>query len=233
MTDDTPKPVNRGLLAALLSDEKPWSWHWKYNFNFKDHMHALGVIAANYNDLEGHFYRLFCLTLPNFNVANMIFARMHNGERMAIALEVSKKEKPEFRLRYEAFIAAYGTATENRNILLHSKAHNASPLDLSALGTSQLILAKPSKKSPNENSFVSLSVADLREIADDMAECSNFGWQLFYWRYASLTGGTITWNDGSTATPPLPEIPREPRKLVLSAQPDQGDVPPQLLPSGE
>ncbi|TYL80326.1 hypothetical protein [Bradyrhizobium cytisi] len=230
MTDDAPKPVYRGLLAALLLDEKPWSWNWKYNPSLKEHMHALGVIAANYNDLEGQFYRLFYITQTHFEVGKLVFSKLNNAQRMEVARKVAETQPLSFRERYEHFISGYGTATDNRNILMHSKAHNAS---LSDLTSSHLTLAKPSKKTPDENNFISLDVAELRSVADDMAEFAMFGSQLFYWRIAALSGGTITWEGGETATPTLPDKPRLPRALTLSTQPDQATAPPQLEASGE
>jgi len=191
-------------------------------------MHTLGVIAANYNELEGSFYRLFFLTLGKFEVGKIIFAKLNNAERIETALKIAENETPEFRDRYEHFINGYGTCTENRNILLHSKAHNAWPLDIAV---SRLTLAKTSKKSADENNFVSLDISELRAIADDLAALSMFGWGLFYWRFASLSGGTINWESGQSATPPLPDKPPEPRRLVLSPQSDQADSLPRLEPS--
>ena len=94
MTDETPKltNTNRGLYAALLLDEKPWSWNWKFNPNLKEHMHALGVIAANYNELEGHFYRLFYLTLNKFEVGKIIFSKFNNAERIETALKLERDD---------------------------------------------------------------------------------------------------------------------------------------------
>lgn len=230
MTDDAPKPVYRGLLAALLMDEKPWSWNWKYNPNLKEHMHALGVIAANYNDLEGHFYRLFYITQPQFEVGKLVFSKLNNANRMEVARKVAETQPQEFRERYEHFLSGYGTATDNRNILMHSRAHNASLSDITA---SHLTLAKSSKKAPDENNFVSLDLPELRSIADEMAEFAMFGWRLYYWRIAAFSSGKITWENGEVVTPPLPDKPQLPRALTLSTQPIQVVVPPQREPSGE
>jgi hypothetical protein len=225
------------LYAALMGDEKPWSWSWKYNPNLKEHMHALGVIAANYNELEGRFYGLFYLTLGRFEIGKIIFSKLNNTERIDIALRVAETEPASFRDRYIHFITGYGVATDNRNILMHSKAHNAGPLDFETnapnIAVSQLTLAKPSRKSMDENNFISLDASELRSVADEMAEFSMFGWGLFYWRLAFIRGGTITWNDGTTATPPLPDKPTAPRRLVLSPQQVPTNTPSQPEPSDE
>jgi len=218
MSADDPNPTknNPGILAALLAGARPWSWDWTYNANLKEHFHALGVIAANYNELEGFFYRLFYLTLGKSDAGKIIFSKLNNAERIQVALKVAEGETLEFRDRYEHFISGFGTVAENRNILLHSKAHNAWPLDVSV---SHLVLAKPSKHNLNENNFVSLDVTELRSVADDLHSLCLFGGGLMYWRYASVTGGVITWESGETVTPPLPDKPASPRKLALSPQP--------------
>lgn len=234
MTTDDPEPVKTNysgdLLALLGTSAKPWSWDWSYNPNLKEHIHALGVIAANYNELEGIFYRLFYLTLGKAEAGKIIFSKLNNAERIQVAFKIAESEKPEFRDSYEHFISGYGTATENRNILLHSKAHNAWPLDGVV---SHLVLAKPTKNNPSENNFVKLDIAELRATADDIASLSIFGLGLFYWRYAWLTGGTITWESGEIATPSWPDKPAAPRRLVLSTQTTLIEPPPQPEPSEE
>jgi len=104
----TIEPKLRGLYAALLAGEKPWSWDWKYNPNLKEHMHALGVIAANYNELEGRFYGLFYLTFDRFEIGKIVFSKLNNAERMDIALRIAENEPESFRDRYIHFINAYG-----------------------------------------------------------------------------------------------------------------------------
>ncbi len=61
-----------GLFAGLFANAKPWCWDWKYNANLFNHMHALGVIAATYNDLEAQFYRLFWVTSNQMEVAKLV-----------------------------------------------------------------------------------------------------------------------------------------------------------------
>jgi hypothetical protein len=234
MPTDNPKQVETnyygGLLAAIGGNEKSWSWDWTYNPNLKDHMHALGVIAANSNELEGIFYRIFFLTLGKIAVGKIVFSKLNNAERIETALKMAEYETAEFRDRYEHFISGYRISTENRNNLLHSKAHNAWPRDISV---SHLTLAKPSKKSPDENNFISLDISELRSVSDDIAALASFGSGLFYWRYAFLSGGMITWESGETATPPLPEKPPVPRRLILAPLSDHIAAPPQPKPSGE
>lgn len=217
-----------GIMAALLGGD---SWQLRHYPQHRDHMQALGVIAANYNDLEGQFYRLFYLTVGNISVGKLVFAKLNNPERMAVAKKAAETEPQQFKPLFEWFISGYGTATENRNNLMHSKAHNG--MSLASIGVSHLTLTKPTKANLDENNFVHLDVEDLRGIADDMANFSDFGFDLFLWRAALLTKGVIKWGDGKTTTPTLPEKPPEPRKLVLSPQESLVTVAPQPKASGE
>src|SRR5436309_2741829 len=116
MTDESPKLSN--LYAALLLGEKPWSWDWRYNPKLKEHMHALGVIAANYNELEGHFYRLFYLILNKFEAGSIIFSKLSNAERIEVALKLAEREQDNFSDLFRYFISGFGIASENRNILM-------------------------------------------------------------------------------------------------------------------
>ncbi len=222
MTDNPSAP--NGLLAALLMGEKPWSWNWRYNPNLFNHMHALGVIAANYNALEGEFYRLFFVTSDKMEVGKLVFAKLNNAERIQIARAIAETEPPPFQELFLYFLDCFGTITENRNILMHSQTHDLWPYDLE---DTHLTLSKASKIKPDNHGFIRLDVSELRRIADEMHEAASFGFKLFLWRFAIITGGTITWSDGSQLTPSLPEKPAEPRKLVLGPPPILKDSPPQ------
>lgn len=222
--------TSTGLWGAIMGGAGD-DWYFRHYPNHRDHMQALGVIAANYNDLEGAFYRLFFIIMHNVNVGKLVFAKLNNAERMSVARKAAEIEPAVFRPLFEYFIAGFGVATENRNILMHSKAHNAGAL--ASLGQSHLTFAKSTKADMDENNFVSLEVQELRDIADDMANFSVFGFDLFLWRVALITKGTITWGDGKTTTPTLPEKPREPRKLTLSAQEAQITVSPPQQSSAE
>lgn len=228
-SNESDKP-KLGLFSELFKYVQTWSWDWKYNPNLLQHMHALGVIAANYNELEGQFYRLFWATSQRFDVAKLVFSKLNNADRMAVALKVAESEPSQFREHYVAFIKGFGISHENRNILMHSRAHNAGARDVQV---SHLTFAKPNKRAPDENNFISLDVAELRAVADDISAYADFGWALYFWRIAFVTGGTITFQDGETISPTLPEIPAPPRKLALSPQPTSIDLPPQIEASGD
>jgi hypothetical protein len=218
-----------GLWDAIMGGAG--DWYFRHYPNHRDHMQALGVIAAKYNDLEGAFYRLFLVTMHNMNVGKLVFAKLNNAERVTVAKKAAETEPLEFRLLLEYFLSGFGILAENRNILMHSKAHNAGALE--SLGQSHLTLAKAAKSNPDENNFVNLEVKDLRAIADDMANFSDFGFDLFLWRIALVTGGTISWGDGKTTTPTLPEKPLAPRKLTPSPQEVQTTASPPQQSSAE
>jgi len=183
MTDDssdkteTPQFGLLSGLASLFQPPKTWSWDWKYNPSLRDHMHALGVIAANYNELEGEFYNLFWVTSERFDVAKLVFSKLNNAERMEVALKTCEREPKQMQEHYRSFISAFGICNENRNLLMHSRAHNASSRELPV---SHLTLAKPMKKTPDQNNFINLDVDELRNVADDMAAYADFGWRIFF-----------------------------------------------------
>ncbi|MFK4505434.1 hypothetical protein LPJ38_34760 [Bradyrhizobium daqingense] len=230
MTEATDDNYTGGLLAKLFKNVAPWCWDWKYNPRLFHHMHAMGVIAANYNELEGQFYRLFFLNMHKFEVGKLVFSKLNNAERMEVALKAAETEPLAFGELFEHFISGYGIATENRNILMHSKAHNAWPKEADL---SHLTLAKASKKSPDQNNFISLDISELRNIANDIDQLTNFGFRLFMWRVALPTGGLIIWDDGEQYRPSLPDKPAPPRRLVLGDQPTMASTLPRSSSSGK
>src|SRR5690242_5147756 len=79
---DESKPRNpANILAQLMAGSKPWSWTWRYHSSLYDHMHALGVVAANYNHLEFVFLLLFNHHMRSHAAATVIFANLNNRYR--------------------------------------------------------------------------------------------------------------------------------------------------------
>ncbi|CAN5369612.1 hypothetical protein BH10PSE10_BH10PSE10_08210 [soil metagenome] len=226
----TDSAENVSLIAKLLTGDPIWCWDWKYNPSLYQHMHALGVIAANYNDLEGEFYKLFWLTFHEHRIdlAKLVFSKLNNAERIEAALRFIEKEPhADFRERFECFINGYAISTENRNNLMHSRAHNASAKD--GMITA-LTLAKSLKADLDEQHFVTLELSELRGVADDMANLASFGWNLLLWRVAQYTGGSIPRVGGDPLVPTLPDKFPKLRKLILAPQKAPTAAPDQRQP---
>jgi hypothetical protein len=89
MTDDLPTSVNDPLARALgLTEGEPWSWTRHYNPGLFKHMHALGVVAANYNRLESELRLLLDVfmgdQMTTAEASSYLFERLSNAERMEL-----------------------------------------------------------------------------------------------------------------------------------------------------
>ena len=61
----------------------PWSWDWKFHRSLEHHMHAIGVISVNYNDLEVALFLLFHYIFNDYQsrVPQLLFAQLSNQRR--------------------------------------------------------------------------------------------------------------------------------------------------------
>src|SRR5690348_1468657 len=119
--NENPKPIS--ALARALAGEPLWSWTRNYNPNLYEHMHALGVIAANYNRLEAQLRFLLnsFMSIPMISAqaGDYLFERLSNAERMDFLKRLYNQQVGGTNLaeRLDWFIKGYGICVENRNIL--------------------------------------------------------------------------------------------------------------------
>jgi hypothetical protein len=121
--------------------------HWpesKYSIGSPKFIHALGAVAANFNWLESTFaclFQLYSRLPPKVNAT--LFTRLTNDMRTSILSKCAESscysnDKVEFVLH---FVQVFNFCKENRNILMHSRTHEAvmrRPHD----GTSTLLMKK-------------------------------------------------------------------------------------------
>jgi hypothetical protein len=216
MTDEPL--LSHNALATALLEEEAWSWTRKYNFDLYQHMHALGVIAANYNRLESGLALLLYMFVGEAmsKAGAYLFPRLSNAERLDLLRQLYTEQitDPDFLDRLEWFVTGYGQCTENRNILMHSEPHNYYSR-LKAL--SVLELKKASKNNPGTLNFISLELNELRQVADDIDRFDDYVFGLVLFESARRMGGKITLF-GKEIEPPLPDKPPEPIRLTLSPQ---------------
>ncbi|MEH2485631.1 hypothetical protein V1280_001570 [Bradyrhizobium sp. AZCC 2230] len=189
-----------------------------YNPGLADHMHALGVTAANYNRLESELRLLLDVfmgdQMTGAEAGSYLFERLSNAERMDLLkhLYISQVGGTDLSDRLDWFVSGYGICAENRNILMHSEPHGATYNALQLV--SALQLRKASKKNPGVHNFISLELHELRQIADDIDRFASYGFDLALWRIASRSGGTIKLANREIS-PSLPDKPPAPIHLTL------------------
>jgi hypothetical protein len=188
-----------------------------YEIGRRDYIFALGVLAANFNELEGTLQLQFTMhvRLP-FEATTLLFNKSDNAQRIKIILGclegypnyVNRKglpynEREKMLIRH--FLRGFAICAENGNILLHAE---AIPLGKK----NRVFFYKDSRKPPHDSNRYAPSISTLRSIADSMRAFSDFGSDLFwvlrdaYWMEEELGLRNLR--------KPLPYRPRLPKPLV-------------------
>jgi hypothetical protein len=207
-----------GLIAAAITGEQPWTWDRRYHPSLRDHMHALGVVAAHYNHLEQVFQLLFWrYSALDSTPALRLFQRLNNNRNRIDSLIEwieNKEYNAEMKERALHFVSGFEVCAENRNFLMHGLTQ--SPLSAS----DSLVLAKAARRDPERHNFLHLRLQDIRQIANEIDNLWILGMRLYVWYRARSTGGTIILN-GKKISPTLPEIPPAPVKLIPQNHPSE------------
>jgi hypothetical protein len=204
----------RCILPGACVASRKWP---EYEVGRADYIFALGVLAANFNELEGALSLQFKIhvRIP-YAAAKAIFARSDNAQRIRIiqgCLSITPWNHRDHPLPYnnrekaaiEHFLRGFAVCAENRNILLHSEAVPVGKKN-------RVFFYKDSKKPPHWPNKYTPSIARLRSIADAMRAFSEYGSDLamalrdYYWIREELGLMPIR--------RPLPGRPRLPKILV-------------------
>lgn len=200
-----------------------------YHVGPRDHIHALGVVAATYNSLELMLFQLFVFFLgAPYEIAQRVFSITRNNSRIELLKESLRLKEldPTIIGHVEHFIAGFDLCAEARNFLMHSATlNNNALLDIFKPGI--LSLTKPARNDPTRLAYAHLTLSEIRSVADNINAFRKFGIDLFIYLVARQNGGKIIYND-APFEPPLPEKPPLPRKLNLSDRqdPEVGPLPP-------
>jgi hypothetical protein len=152
---------------VMSSNPTPSPPQWPtYDINsIPDHVHAIGVLSVNYNNLEHQLlelYRLYC-DAPS-DVASFIFERLSSTEqKLGFLVFLLDRRKTLDRKIYDglmAFSYAYKICAKNRGFIIHSRV-NAS------FGDGVLMLTKRTRARGAEmHRDVDLEM--IRQVADEI-----------------------------------------------------------------
>lgn len=182
------------------------------------HIHALGVVAINYNGLELALDRLLNTYLRAMPEAHSyIFQSLNLNSRTGLfRLCVARENDATLRQHLLDFCTYFETCANNRNLLMHSDLQEENTTD-DLLG-----LTKRSKNNPHVYNDMQLSIGELRAVADEMRAVFRYSAQLFKFilrrqRHDPFRSAT----DQPFPLPALPERPSELTKLAKKFQPNQ------------
>lgn len=133
------------------------------------HLHALGAISLLYNRLEHAMCSLFSdYVATNRSIGDIIYSRLSNRERIDVLRELVHLESDEMvRDCTLHAIGCFEICAENRNTLMHMIHDHAVDADGPLWG-------KKRSSDKTRDVFYSMSVAELRAVANDIATTYTF-----------------------------------------------------------
>ncbi len=207
----------------------------KYDVGQKEHLHAIGVLAFNYNAFESVLFDVFKHHLSTDGMARRTTIRMYSElpERKRldlIKLVFATTEKDAaVKSAVTKLIKYFEWSADTRNRLVHSQ--YAPPL-FGGKPNKFYISKKASQKSARLH-YMRPSTKMLRNAADRIRDGHDYAVSLMDY----LTMRDVPRNEldltvralmGLT-TPELPDIPHPPRRLTKSPLPHTPPLPPHLL----
>src|SRR5580692_558726 len=120
---DDDKPDISPLARALAADQ----WITRYPPSLKEHIYALGVVAANFNHLEFALLALFYNFIELDDVTTRyLFSYLTNARRVDILLRMveARELDSEIKDRVSWFATCFNICAENRNFLMHGMTEN-------------------------------------------------------------------------------------------------------------
>ncbi len=189
MIDDPKPPLVRMLPLR-------WCWDWRYHPSLHDHMHALGVVAANYNSLEKVFELMVdvCNNLHQTLPAKLVSTLNNNRNKMDTLKSILENDRTARDVGLH-FLNGFEICVENHNFLMHGTPFRADE------NVGQLILQKAARKDPLRTSYLNLKVQDIRRVADDIDRFDDLGADFIAFIAARSTGGVIKCEDGTSVAP--------------------------------
>jgi hypothetical protein len=186
----------------------------------KDHLHALGVITLNFNNLESVLFRIFSHHMEEdskigIELAWQLWTLLQDAKRApAIRYVYSAREKdPAVVDHIEHGLKYFHCCETNRNHLFHSI--------YDPLGDDKLHLRKGVRDNWQTMNTLVLSLPELRRCADEMFS----GWKYFVevWFFLKNRDGAESWSGVLRHLFPqlgLSTLPQKP-PLPATLNPDQ------------
>lgn len=183
----------------------------RFDIGQPKHMHALGIVAATYNQME---FSLFCLLLDYTGLSSettqWLVANTSNNTRLELLRRCIDEKELDQQAREHAhhFSLCYDICAENRNFLMHSMTSKHSDNEL-------LAFFKSSRNNPKKGNHINLRLEDLRNVAEALCNTWTFGMRLHaYYCFKRFPQSPDIpeeiWRDFST----LPKKPQLPSKLL-------------------
>jgi hypothetical protein len=181
-------------------------------------VHAIGQITLAYNNLESYLDLIFQACMPTEkSFSERLFHKLNNRDRIDLLLAVIRSSRfhPQAKDRLNHLLQCYAICTENRNILSHATSEEAY--------AGVFHLSKRSANDPAVTNRFKIPLADLRLVAEQIHEISEYMTQLLFW--LMVRSGLPGSYKSSLLIPPLEKITRPNLRRVLQAVPEIATLP--------
>ncbi len=159
-----------------MSEPELESWHGSYSTSHQELIHAIGMIALQFNYMEHILRTLFLTWFDDEKTGAIVFSKANNEVRIA-TFNSFVENKISFEPLAGAlnhFTKTFSQAYNNRNIVMHSIV-TLVKLESGNETTFHLKLQKPKKDTPHKFNEYFVDRDRLRKIADDILMVGNYG----------------------------------------------------------
>lgn len=166
---DGLEPAASDVEAVAPTDEWP-----PYHDGLRDHLHAIGVLLANWNKVEFvlHWY-VYAIFPSNLQSGQRVFEQLkHDGREKFIKTEVEIIGSSDEKELVSYFFECVNIIKDNRNLFAHNDYLPITSADM------VLIAKKINKSNPSMKQISTFSVLSLREMADAANTFADFGLNL-------------------------------------------------------
>lgn len=188
----------------------------------REHIHAIGMFALCFNELEIALFAFLEHYLPDNAAARVhLFASLHNQARVDLIRRLAAQEPDAEREAISFAMNCFGVCAENRNLLLHA-------LPGGEHGDKIVVY----KEAVNERGFLKRYGFSLEELRSGAKATNAVALYMFalceHLRVCRETSARPM--TGPRPRPTLPQRPPQPRKLSLSRlleAPEGDQLPPE------
>lgn len=190
----------------------------------RDYIYAIGVLIANWNNLEEQFVWLLWELIDSPYAAESLTSSLNNSDRFELlkSLAFDKIEEEEDRSLINQLVSYTSICNQNRNIVAHA---SFSTVDFEK----QMIATKRKSGKGTERSHYRFSLDELRQAADQTMEVFQVTKDMRKWLKAKQTKGknlrTLTTRNQFGVGPNLtirvhsfeikrPVLPEKPKTLI-------------------
>jgi hypothetical protein len=193
-----------------------------YHLGSRDHLHAVGVIVAAWNDLERAYGAMIQMLMPhNIGAAIQISELLGNESRLAFIREQSEKLLSKEHADHVAyFLTCAAICKENRNAIVHADMARIAP------GETVIMLSKGRDLKQDRLKQYWFEVPALRQMADEIHATSTYGMLIFAHVTIDRVRPTVPEPMRTTLALPSLDKPPQPRKWHLHSLPNPAEVPP-------